>query len=78
MKTLSEKLGSIIGLGIDLNLFYSINVSTSNVSILGHHTDELEAYLTEKGFTLFEYLYSDNPNVVELTKDGCRIALDKS
>jgi hypothetical protein len=77
MKTLSTQLGTIIGLGIDLNLFFSINVSVTGASLLGNHTDELEAYLLANGFVGYEYLYSDNPDWIELVKDGCRIALSK-
>jgi hypothetical protein len=77
MKTISEKLGSVIGLGIDLNDFFSINVTTSGVTLIGNHSDELEAYLIANGFKIYEYLYSDNPDWLELIKDGCRVALSK-
>ena len=77
MKTLSTQLGTIIGLGIDLNLFFSINVSVTGASLLGNHTDELEAYLLANGFVGYEYLYTENPDWIELVKDGCRIALSK-
>lgn len=77
MKTISEKLGSVIGLGIDLNDFFSINVSTSGVTLIGNHSDLLEEYLIDNGFKVYEYLYSDNPEWVELIKDGCRVALSK-
>lgn len=77
MKTISEKLGSVIGLGIDLNDFFSVNVTTSGVTLIGNHSDELEAYLIDNGFKIYEYLYSDNPDWLELVKDGCRVALSK-
>jgi hypothetical protein len=77
MKTISEQLGTIIGLGIDLNGFFSLNVTTSGVSFIGNHSDELEAYLIANGFKVYEYLYSDNPDWVELIKNGCRVALSK-
>jgi hypothetical protein len=77
MKTISEKLGSVIALGIDLNDFFSINVTTSGVTLIGNHSDELEAYLIANGFKVYEYLYSDNPDWLELIKDGCRVALSK-
>jgi hypothetical protein len=77
MKTISEKLGSVIALGIDLNDFFSINVTTSGVSLIGHHSDLLEEYLLANGFKVYEYLYSDNPDWLELIKDGCRVALSK-
>jgi hypothetical protein len=44
MKTISTQLGTIIGLGIDLNLFFSINVTSTGASLLGNHTDILEIY----------------------------------
>lgn len=77
MKTISEKLGSVIALGIDLNDFFSINVTTSGVSLIGHHSDELEAYLIANGFKIYEHLYSDNPDWLELIKNECRVALSK-
>jgi hypothetical protein len=77
MKTISTQFGSIIGLGIDLNLFYSINVSINSASLLGNYSNELEAYLLENGFEYYNYLYADSPDWIEFTKDGCRIALDK-
>ena len=77
MKTISEQLGTIIGLGIDLNNFFSLNVTSSGVGLIGNHSDELEAYLIAHGFKIYEYLYSDNPDWIELVKDGCRVALSK-
>jgi hypothetical protein len=77
MKTISEQLGTIIGLGIDLNHFFSVNVSNSGVTLIGNHSHEVQAYLITNGFKVYEYLYSDNPEWIELTKDGCRIALSK-
>jgi hypothetical protein len=77
MKTISEKLGSVIALGIDLNDFFSINVTTSGVTLIGNHSDEVQAYLIINGFKVYEYLYSDNPDWLELIKDGCRVALSK-
>jgi hypothetical protein len=78
MKTISEQLGTIIGLGIDLNHFFSVTVGNSGVSLLGYHTNELEKHLRYAGFETLDYLYEDNPNWLELSKDGCRVALDKS
>ena len=77
MKTISEKLGSVIGLGIDLNDFFSINVTTSGVTLIGNHSDLLEEYLLANGFKVYEYLYSDNPDWIEVIKDGCKVALSK-
>jgi hypothetical protein len=77
MKTISEQLGTIIGLGIDLNDFFSVNVSNSGVTLIGNHSQELQAYLITNGFKVYEYLYSDNPDWIELIKNGCRVALSK-
>ena len=77
MKTISEQLGTIIGLGIDQNVFFSVNVTTTGVTLIGNHSDETQAYLITNGFKVYEYLYSDNPEWIELTKDGCRVALSK-
>jgi len=77
MKTISEQLGTIIGLGIDLNVFFSVNVTTTGVTLIGNHSDEVQAYLITNGFKVYEYLYSDNPEWIELTKYGCRVALSK-
>lgn len=77
MKTISEQLGTIIGLGIDLNVFFSVNVTTTGVTLIGNHSDETQAYLITNGFKVYEYLYSDNPDWIELIKDGCRVALSK-
>ena len=77
MKTISEQLGTIIGLGIDLNHFFSVNVTSSGVTLIGNHSDEVQAYLITNGFKVYEYLYSDNPEWIELIKDGCRVALSK-
>jgi hypothetical protein len=77
MKTISEQLGNIIGLGIDLNDFFSVNISVSGISLIGNHSDLLEEYLIANGFKVYEYLYSDNPDWIELTKNGCRVALSK-
>jgi hypothetical protein len=77
MKTISEQLGNLIGLGIDLNHLICVNVGNSGVTLIGNHTHELEAYLITNGFKVYEYLYSDNPEWIELIKNGCRVALSK-
>ena len=77
MKTISEQLGTIIGLGIDLNDFFSVNVSNYGVTLLGNYTEEFESFLLSNGFEYYDYLYADNIDWIELTKNGCRIALDK-
>jgi hypothetical protein len=77
MKTLSTQLGNFIGLGIDINSFFSITINEYEITLLGFYSEDLEKKLLSSGFVIFNYCYADNPNWVELTKDGCRISLNK-
>jgi hypothetical protein len=77
MKTLSTQIGTIIGLGIDINLFFSMTVSEYEISFLGFYSNELEGKLISRGFEVYDYCYKNNPKWIELHKDGCRISLSK-
>ncbi len=77
MKTISTQLGNLIGLGIDVNSFFSITINEYEISLLGFHSEDLESKLLLSGFVIYDYCYANNPSWLELTKDGCRISLNK-
>jgi hypothetical protein len=77
MKTISTLLGNFIGLGIDINSFFSVTINEYEITLLGFYTEELEKKLLLAGFVIYDYCYANNPNWVEMTKDGCRISLNK-
>jgi hypothetical protein len=77
MKTLSTQLGNFIGLGIDVNSFFSITINHYEITLIGFYTEELERKLLLADFVIYDYCYAENPNWVEMTKDGCRISLNK-
>lgn len=77
MKTISTQLGNLIGLGIDVNSFFSVTINEFEISLLGFYSEDLENKLLLSGFVIYDYCYTNNPNWIELTKDGCRIALNK-
>lgn len=77
MKTISTQLGNLIGLGIDVNSFFSITINEYEISLLGFHSEDLESKLLLNGFVIYDYCYANNPSWLELTKDGCRISLNK-
>lgn len=54
---MNKNLGILIGLGLDLNLFYSMSISEYEISLQAHRSVKLENYLVSKGFVKWDYLY---------------------
>jgi hypothetical protein len=77
MNKLNNNLGALISLGLDLDLFFSMNITDYDFSLIGFYTVKVEDHLISKGFTQGNYIYNDNPEWVEYKKDDCRIALHK-
>lgn len=77
MNRIQNSLGTLIGLGLDLELFFSLNITDYDLSLLGKYSKSKENYLIKKGFIKCDIIYSDNPDWVEYKKDNCRIALTK-
>ena len=77
MKTLNNQLGSLISIGLDLNLFWNISIGQYDISLLGKYTKNTEKHLLRQGFIKGDVIYSDNPDWVEFKKDNCRIDLTK-
>jgi len=59
-KIMNKNLGALIGLGLDLELFYTLSVSKWEVSLQGYNTEDLANYLISMGFIKYDYLYLDN------------------
>ncbi len=62
---MNKHLGALIGLGLDLELFYTLSVSKWEVSLQGHNTEDLANYLISMGFIKYDYLYGDKPENAE-------------
>jgi hypothetical protein len=77
MKPLNNQLGSLISIGIDLNLFWNISIGERDISLLGNYTKNTEKHLLSKGFIKCDILYADNDNFIEFKNDICRISLTK-
>jgi len=56
---MNKHLGTLIGLGLDLELFYTLSVSKWEVSLQGYNTEDLANYLISMGFIKYDYLYED-------------------
>lgn len=77
MNKIQNNLGNLIGLGLDMELFFSVSISDYDLSLLGKYSKSKENYLLKKGFIKCNVIYNDNPEWVEFKKDNCRIALTK-
>ena len=75
---MNKNLKKLIALGLDLDLFYNLSISKYEVVLQSHNTEDLRNHLVEKGFTKFNYLYTeDNVENSEycLTEPNVRVVL---
>lgn len=70
---MNKNLGILIGLGLDLNLFYSMSISEYEISLQAHRSIKLENYLVSKGFVKWDYLYSDVDSHSEYKFEGLKV-----
>jgi hypothetical protein len=76
MYTLNEKLGKLIALGLNLDLFWNLSISCYDISLMGYYSEKTKSHLLEKGFVKYDDLYHDDDTLLEYKKDGCRIVLN--
>jgi hypothetical protein len=74
---MNKNLGFLISLGLDLDLFYSINIGEYDIRLIGDYSRKLNTYLLSKEFDIEDYLYADKPKNFEYKKNNCRILLIK-
>jgi len=70
---MNKNLGILIGLGLDLNLFYNMSISEYDISLQAHRSVKLENYLMSKGFVKWDYLYSDVDSHSEYKFEGLTV-----
>jgi hypothetical protein len=70
---MNKNLGILIGLGLDLNLFYSMSISEYEISLQADRSVKLENYLVSKGFVKWDYLYSDVDSHSEYKFEGLKV-----
>ena len=58
---MNKNLGFLISLGLDLDLFYSINIGEYDIRLIGDYSRKLNTYLLSKEFDIEDYLYADKP-----------------
>lgn len=74
---MNKNLGTLIALGLDFNLFWTLTVDEYALQVRGYYSKKLENYILSKGFEKYDWIYADNPTHHEYKKDGCRILLTK-
>ena len=57
---MKKHLGTLIGLGLNLELFYNVSISKYDVTLQSHNTEDLRNYLFEKGFVKYHCLYTED------------------
>lgn len=76
MYTLNEKLGKLIALGLDLDLFWNLSITCYDMSLMGYCSEKTESHLLEKGFVKYDHLYHDDDTLLEYKNGDCRIVLN--
>lgn len=74
---MNKKLGEFFELGLDLDLFWYLDISEYTINLRGKWAKRLENYVISKGFEQYDWIYADNPNELEFKKGNCRILLSK-
>ena len=74
-KQISKRLGLLIGLNLNLNLFYSLTCTEYDTRLQGNYSLKLKKYLIENGFEQYEYLYKNEKDKLEFKKENIRVVL---
>lgn len=70
-------LQKLNNLNLNTDYFFSLNISQGYASMLGDYNADLITYIEEKGFYQIDYLYKNNPNMIEYKNDLIYITLMK-
>ena len=74
---MNQKFGEFITLGLDLELFWQLEITEYKINMRGTYAKRLENYVISKGFEKYDWLYAENPNEYEYKNGNCRILLSK-
>lgn len=74
---MNQKFGEFITLGLDLELFWQLEITEYKINMRGAYAKRLENYVISKGFEKYDWLYAENPNEYEYKNGNCRILLSK-
>ena len=74
-KQISKRLGLLIGLNLNLNLFYSLTFTEYDTALQGNYSLKLKKHLIENGFEQYEYLYKNEKDRLEFKKENIRVVL---
>lgn len=72
---ISKNLGLLIGLNLNLNLFYSLTFSEYDTALQGNYSLKLKKHLIDNGFEQYEYLYKNEKDRLEFKKENIRVVL---
>lgn len=72
---ISKRLGLLIGLNLNLNLFYSLTFTEYDTALQGNYSLKLKKHLIENGFEKYEYLYKNEKDRLEFKKENIRVVL---
>ena len=72
---ISKRLGLLIGLNLNLNLFYSLTFTEYDTALQGNYSLKLKKHLIENGFEQYEYLYKNEKDKLEFKKEKIRVVL---
>jgi len=72
---ISKRLGLLIGLNLNLNLFYSLTFTEYDTALQGNYSLKLKKHLIENGFEQYEYLYKNEKDRLEFKKENIRVVL---
>lgn len=76
MDKMHKKLGLLIGMGLDLEKFWSMTVDDYSIGLIGDYSKKTENYLISKGLERYSYAYElANKTRKEYKGDGIRIVL---
>jgi hypothetical protein len=74
---MNKKLGEFFELGLDLGLFWQLEITEYKINMRASYSKRIENYVISKGFEQYDWIYADNPKEFEYKKGNCRILLSK-
>lgn len=73
---MNKNLGLLVAENLDLDLFYNASISHhTTTSLQGNYSEKLEKYILEKGFVMYDHLYTEEPDNLEYIKEEANIRI---
>jgi len=72
---MNKLLGLLVIEHLDLDQFFSVDIGSDRLRIMGYYNETLFDNLQSIGYEVFDKIYEDDDTMIELIKNGIEIIL---